>query len=120
MCPMKKSFRLEGTENMTDEFISKKHQKHENEEIKIKRWDMRMQKEEYERNRRNLAASGSKATTSKLAKSVDKSSLNNTVISFHSKKSTNKAPTGSHGIYCRKFVDSLLDGNNTNTYSTNN
>lgn len=34
---------------MTDEFYIKRHQKYENEEKQIKRWDIRRQREELER-----------------------------------------------------------------------
>ena len=45
--PIKMGYRLEGTENTTDDFYVKKHQKYENEEIRIKRLDMRRQREEH-------------------------------------------------------------------------
>lgn len=42
-------YRIEGTENITDEIYLKRHQKHENEEKQIKKWDMRRQREDFER-----------------------------------------------------------------------
>lgn len=41
----KSSYRLEGTENLNDSCYLKRHQKHENEERQIKKWDLRRQKE---------------------------------------------------------------------------
>lgn len=46
---IKGSYKLEGTENTSDELYAKRHQKYENEEKQIKRWDMRRQREEMER-----------------------------------------------------------------------
>lgn len=47
MVSIKPIYKLEGTENLNDEFYLKRHQKHENEERIIKKRDLRRQKEEY-------------------------------------------------------------------------
>lgn len=47
----KPRYRIEGCENMSDEAYSKRHQKLENEEIKIQKWDIKRQKEEFEKNK---------------------------------------------------------------------
>lgn len=41
-----KSYKLEGTENLNDDFYLKRHQKPENEEKQIKKWDIRRQRDE--------------------------------------------------------------------------
>jgi len=46
---IKMGFRIEGTENINDDMYEKKHQKLENEEIKIQKWDLKRQQYEYEK-----------------------------------------------------------------------
>lgn len=43
------SYRLEGIEDLTDDAYEQRHSKHEYDEKLIKKWDMRRQREEYER-----------------------------------------------------------------------
>lgn len=45
----KANYKLEKTENLNDETYLKRHQKPETEEKQIKRWDLRRQREQYER-----------------------------------------------------------------------
>lgn len=47
MVSFKPIYKLEGTENLNDEYYLKRHQKHENEERLIKKRDLRRQKEEF-------------------------------------------------------------------------
>lgn len=49
---IKMGFRMEGTENMNDDVYEKKHLKLENEEIRIQRWDMKRQRDEFEKSSR--------------------------------------------------------------------
>lgn len=44
---LKPIYKLEGTENLNDEYYLKRHQKHENEERLVKKRDLRRQKEEF-------------------------------------------------------------------------
>lgn len=44
---LKPTYKLEGTENLNDDFYLKRHQKHENEEKLIKKRDLRRQRDEY-------------------------------------------------------------------------
>lgn len=62
----KPRYRIEGIENLNDDTFLKRHQKLENEEIKIQKWDMMRQRNEYEKNKalqkenRHLTKSNSK------------------------------------------------------------
>lgn len=44
-------YKIEGTENLNDDTYTKRHQKLENEEIKIQKWDRMRQRHEYEKNK---------------------------------------------------------------------
>lgn len=66
---IKPIYKLEGTENLNDEFYLKRHQKHENEERIIKKRDLRRQKEEYlkyKMQNRNRLTSANKTDKNKL------------------------------------------------------
>lgn len=91
---IRKGFKLEGTENMLEDFYLKKHQKHENEEIRIKRNDMRRQREELMREkllqRQNQVVSS--VPTIKSSKNCSK-----------------KVDMEEQDVYMREFNESLLD-----------
>lgn len=69
--PIAVGFRLEGTENTSDDVYAKRHQRHETDEIKIKRRDIRRQYENYLREKmmlkegRKVATSTSNSQTNK-------------------------------------------------------
>lgn len=97
-------YRIEGTESLTDDTFLKRHQKYENEEIKIKRWDMRRQREEYERNKLLKG----RQSTSKVQPSVK---LNEPLAQGgKTKAKKNHVPDLDSGIVCKQFDIANLDG----------
>jgi hypothetical protein len=114
---IKKGFRLEGTENMNDDCFLKRHQKHENEEIRIKRRDMRWQREEYLREKLLKGRSSSFASVGDSANGSSK-----TQNSKNGKSKTGKMGSSATGstcgdsemsedqIYKREFNESMVDG----------
>lgn len=115
---LKARYKLEGTENTTDDFYLRRHQKHENEEKQIKRWDIRRQRDEYERNKllnKTRQSNGAMhSSKSKLKKSSHTSTdesgnlLNNTIASFSISRSSDAFSYP--GIYYRKFEKSFSHG----------
>ena len=117
--PIRPGYRLEGTEDTTDDCYLKRHQKYEAEEIRIKRWDMRRQKEEFERNKllkgRYYSKSNVSASNSKTSKSSASSSSSSAPPSADPSNSSLAASDfkpvlGPYGIYYKKFDPLQIDG----------
>ena len=122
--PFKRSFNMEGTENLSDELFLKRHQKYENEEKQIKKWDMQRQRAELERlkllKQRAQSATApvlsSKNKTPHSTKSdemISSLSENGTQLSAtpkSNKRPYNKKNKSEHGI-CYKAPDQVnLEG----------
>ena len=99
-------YRIEGIkENLTDETFLKRHQKYENEEIKIKRWDMRRQREEYERNKllKDRQSISKVQPSMKLNESLAQTS--------HNKSAKRKrSDIDSDVVVCKQFDLANIDG----------
>jgi hypothetical protein len=128
---LKKSYKLEGTENTSEDVYLKRHVKYENEEIKIKRWDMRRQREEFERNKllkrhqslvsfsfSSSSSSSSIKNTSKVANQQQQQqqqaeacvNLNYTITSVHASSSASSKSASNQKIVFRKFDKAQLEG----------
>lgn len=108
---IKPAYRLEGTENTTADSYLKRHQKFENEEIRIKRWDMRRQKEEYERNKllKGRYASQLIQQQSSKSKTATPQESNSSLASACSSTTSLSHNTATNGIYFRKPTPTQID-----------
>jgi hypothetical protein len=98
----KPSYRLEGTENLNDESFLQRHKKPENEEIRIKRNDMRLQREEYLRNRYLNGRSSS----------LNNNNNNNQANNTNKKPFKDLPKLDKKKFYLREFDPSQLEGTN--------
>jgi hypothetical protein len=110
---IKVGFRMEGTENTNDDCFLKRHQKHENEEVRIKRRDMRWQRDEMMREKLlkgRFSVAADDSATSNVSKSSKATGGKSKRVSKKAKHDEEQSDM-KHGIvYKRQFDVSMIDG----------